>query len=241
MILHRALLVTLGLVHLVTAVCLHTAMADDSPAASAVPPAPAHVAASERAVVLGDRATPAEKRAAELLAERLQDRSGVTLADGAEKTKYRLTIGTAATSDAVKTFLAADHAGAGLGADGSRIVVDPAKPEWIIAGESPIAVVAGVGRLLRELRYADAAVEVPALDVTERPRMPNRGMYLWPATTTSPSRIKWIGTSRNLRSGAATRLPSGSNWECFSRSMIQRPSGGSRCIGGSTARPAGWG
>lgn len=148
-------------------------------AGSDAPAAAARVASAELGVMLGQRATAAETRVAELFAERLKDRSDLTLAAAADAARFRLVIGTAATSDAIKRFLAADPASAELGPDGCRIVVDPAKPEWFVAGESPIAVVAGVGRLLRELRYADAAVEVPALDLTERPRMPNRGMYLW--------------------------------------------------------------
>jgi hypothetical protein len=48
-----------------------------------------------------------------------------------------------------------------------------------IAGQSDSGVVAGVGRLMREMRYQNGRVEVPFLHIAETPQMPNRGMYLW--------------------------------------------------------------
>ena len=175
---HR-LLVALALASIASISRPVAMLAADGPAAASAPSAAARVAAGELSVVVGEGATPAEKRSAELFAERVQERSGLALNAATDSAKHRLVIGTAATSDAIKRFLSADSAGADLGPDGYRVVVDPSKTEWFVAGESPISVVAGVGRLLREMRYEDAAVDVPALDLTERPQMPNRGVYLW--------------------------------------------------------------
>lgn len=119
----------------------------------------------ELAVVLGASPSLAEKRAVELLAERIKDRSGVMLAESSDKAKFRLVIGGKESSS--------------LGDDAYSIVVDVGKRELGVAGQTDSGVVAGVGRLMREMRYRQGSIEVPALQVTEVPQMPNRGMYLW--------------------------------------------------------------
>ena len=62
----------------------------------------------------------------------MQERSGLALNAETDSAKHRLVIGTAATSDAIKRFLSADSAGADLGPDGYRVVVDPSKTEWFV-------------------------------------------------------------------------------------------------------------
>ena len=91
---------------------------------------------AELAVVLGITPSPAEKRVAELLAERIKDRAGVALAGASDKAAHRLVIGTAASNDRIKTFAATRKEVAALGPDGYVIAVDPGKPELYVAGQS---------------------------------------------------------------------------------------------------------
>ncbi len=139
---------------------------------------PLNVGAGDLALVLGANPSPAEKRAGELFAERAQERSGVTLAPG-DKGSVRLVIGTTSSNDLIKEFAATHEQVAKLGADGYCISADTGTRVIHVAGQSDSGVVAGVGRLMRELRYRDGALEVPALLIAETPRMPNRGIYLW--------------------------------------------------------------
>ena len=137
---------------------------------------------AELAVVLGEKPSPAEKRATELLAERIKDRAGIALAGSGDKATLRLVIGTMASNDRIKKFSATRKEVASLGTDGYVIAVEPGKPELYIAGQNDSGVVAGVGRLMREMRYRQGSVELPALQISETPQMPNRGMYLWART-----------------------------------------------------------
>jgi hypothetical protein len=120
---------------------------------------------AELAVVLGASPSPAEKRVSELFAERIKDRSGIALAELYDKAKYRLVIGKKENSS--------------LGTDGYTITMDAKKGEVSVVGQSDSGVSAGVGRLMREIRYLNGKIEVPALQISETPQMPNRGMYLW--------------------------------------------------------------
>jgi len=149
--------------------------------------APLHAAEKETliigdarlAVVLGATPTPPEARVKELLAERLLDRSGIALASVSDATGIRLVVGTVASNDKIRNFAATREDLASLGADGYAIEVDVANHEIHVLGQSDSGVVAGVGRLMREMRYHQGKVEVPALRIAESPQMPNRGMYLW--------------------------------------------------------------
>ena len=134
---------------------------------------------AELAVVLGGNPSPAEMRVAELLAERIKERAGIALTGSVDQSKFRLVIGTTASNDKIKAFAATHKEVAALGADGYVIAVEPGKPELYIAGQNDSGVVAGVGRLMREMRYQPGGIEVPALSISESPQMPNRGMYLW--------------------------------------------------------------
>lgn len=134
---------------------------------------------AELAVVLGADPSPAEKRVTELLADRIKDRSGISLAGPGDQAALRLVVGTVASSERIKAFAAGRKEVASLGPDGYVISVEPGNPELYVAGQSDSGVVAGVGRLMREFRYRQGAIEVPALQIADSPRMPNRGMYLW--------------------------------------------------------------
>jgi hypothetical protein len=137
------------------------------------------IGSGDLAVVLGANPSPAEKRAGELFAERAHERSGVAIAVPGAKVTVRLVIGTAASNDLIKEFADTHEQVAKLGADGYCVSADPAGRVIHVAGQSDSGVVAGVGRLMRELRFRDGGLEVPAILVAETPRMPNRGMYLW--------------------------------------------------------------
>jgi hypothetical protein len=130
-------------------------------------------------VELVPKPSSAEKRVKELLAERIKDRTGLSLATSADKAKFRLVIGKMASSDKIKAFLGTCKEITELGGDGYCIAVDPKKTELYVVGHSDSGVVAGVGRLMREMRYSQDKLELPCIDVRETPQMPNRGMYLW--------------------------------------------------------------
>ena len=134
---------------------------------------------AELTVVLGEKPSPAEKRVTELLAERIKDRAGVALAAPGDKAAFRLVIGKVASNERIKAFAATRKEVASLGSDGYVITVNMGNKEIHVAGQSDSGVVAGVGRLMREMRYQKGRVEVPSLDIAETPQMPNRGMYLW--------------------------------------------------------------
>jgi len=137
------------------------------------------IGSGDLALVLGANPSPAAQRAGELFAERAQERSGVTLAAPPDKGTVRLVIGTVASNDQIKEFVAAHEQAARLGADGYCISADPRARVIHVAGQSDSGVVAGVGRLMRELRYGEGGLEVPSLLIAETPKMPNRGIYLW--------------------------------------------------------------
>lgn len=134
---------------------------------------------AELAVVLGEKPSPAEKRVKELLDQRIKERSGIALTDSNDQSKLRLVIGTTASNNTIKAFAATRKEVASLGPDGYCIVIDPAKPDLHVIGQSDSGVVAGVGRLMREMRYLDGKIEIPALQIGETPQMPIRGTYLW--------------------------------------------------------------
>ena len=130
-------------------------------------------------VVLGTNSNPTEKRLTELLAECFKDRAGINLAEEAEKAPLRLIIGTTESNEKIKDFAANHKEVAELGADGYMIAFEAEKSELYIAGQSNSGVVAGLGRLMREMRFEQGKVVVPTLQISETPQMPNRGMYLW--------------------------------------------------------------
>jgi len=132
----------------------------------------------ELAVVIGSKAGSAEKRVKELLIERIRERTGIDTAKAGNRAQYRLVLGTAATNAQARAF-AATRKDAQPGKDGYCITVDSTKREFHVLGESASGVVAGVGRLMREMQYASGSLTIPALDICETPQMPNRGTYLW--------------------------------------------------------------
>jgi hypothetical protein len=135
--------------------------------------------AAKLAVVLGIKPSAAEKRVTELLADRIKDRTGLALASSSDNAEYRLVIGTVTTNEKIKNFAAKHKDIDSLGADGYYISVNPSESELYVIGQSESGVVAGVGKLMREMRYEQGKLEVPALQISETPQMPNRGMYLW--------------------------------------------------------------
>jgi hypothetical protein len=115
----------------------------------------------------------------ELLTELIRERSGISLAGSGNKATNHLIIGTAASNDRIKKFCTIHKEITSLGTDGYCISTDLKKRELYVVGQSNSGVVAGVGRLMRKIRYQNYKVEIPELQITEVPQMPNRGMYLW--------------------------------------------------------------
>jgi alpha-glucuronidase len=139
---------------------------------------------SELVVSLGPNAGFAEKRAAALLIDAVTTRTGLkpTIGDPASS-GHALVIGTAESHALVKEYLARRKEMGKLPADGFVVSWEPGAKRWYVAGESQSGVVAGVGRLLRMIRFEEGRMSVPATDVSDAPRMPVRGMYLWARPT----------------------------------------------------------
>lgn len=165
---------------IVKAVLLATLVAGADQPSTAFPKPPQtammEIGNTSLTVVLGAKPSPAEKRVTELLAGRFKDRAGIDLAGEGSKAPLRLIIGTAASNEKIKAFAASHKEVAALGADGYVIAVEPGKPELYVVGQSDSGVVAGVGRLMREMRYEQGKVVVPSLQIAETPQMPNRGI-----------------------------------------------------------------
>jgi hypothetical protein len=170
-----------SLIHTVLTVFAFCASIAAATYAGAAEPLPAAIKAgnAELTVVLGANPSPAEMRVKELLVERLKERSGIALAGSSDQALFRLVIWTTASNKKIKAFSAPHKEVAALVPDGYCIVVDTQKKEVYVAGQSDSGVVAGVGRLMREIRYLNGKIEVPSLNIAETPQMPNRGMYLW--------------------------------------------------------------
>jgi alpha-glucuronidase len=122
-------------------------------------------------VVLGTNSNPTEKRLTEILAECFKDRAGINLAEEAEKAPLRLIIGTTESNEKIKDFASNHKEVAELGADGYMIAFEAEKSELYIAGQSNSGVVAGLGRLMREMRFEQGKVVVPTLQISETPQM----------------------------------------------------------------------
>jgi hypothetical protein len=133
----------------------------------------------ELLVTLGGNPSAAETRVTELLAERIKDRAGIQLVRGNSKPALRLVIGTTASNEKSKSYATTHKSISELGPDGYSITLDSQSAELHVIGQSDSGVVAGVGRLMREIRYHPGKIEIPALDIAQTPQMPNRGMYLW--------------------------------------------------------------
>lgn len=116
-------------------------------------------------LVLDDRASPVERRVADLFTAEVGRRTGrgLAAADGPD-VAYSLVLRTDKSS--------------GLEADGLRLATAPdAEGRLFVTGESPSGLVAGVGKLLRMSRYAPGSITIPAVKLEEAPKMPVRGMY----------------------------------------------------------------
>ena len=136
----------------------------------------------ELVVVVGEKATMAERRAAELLTAEIARRSGLTVpVQVAAGGRYTLMLGTRDSSSAILRYCDLDPEGARLGEDGFHIQTDPDRGDTPgalhVVGQSPSAVVAGAGKLLRMIHYHEGEIEIPVTTVADAPRMPVRGIY----------------------------------------------------------------
>ena len=130
-------------------------------------------------VVVGERATVPERRAAQLLSEEIKRRTGLDVPVGSDTGgRVSLVIGTAASSAAATHFQSALPTTGTPGQDGFRLETKPdAGGRIFVLGQSPSGVVAGVGKLLRTMRYGNGTLSIPGLAVTDTPALPVRGIY----------------------------------------------------------------
>jgi hypothetical protein len=134
----------------------------------------------ELPVSLGPNASPAEKRAAELLIDAVRQRTGIELSTGNPAPgSHALVLGTAQSHPLVRDYLARRNDAGKLSTDGFVVAWEPGEKRWYVAGQSPSGAVAGVGRLLRGIRFEQGRLSLPAARFSDAPAMPIRGIYLW--------------------------------------------------------------
>jgi len=133
----------------------------------------------ELCVVVGDQAKPAEQRAAELFAANVGQRTGLQIPIGREgSAKYVLTIGTVASNAAIRENAQLRAVANELKEDGFHLATSPDDTGRLyVVGQNPSGVIAGIGKLLRLCRYANDALEIPALTLSSSPEMSLRGTY----------------------------------------------------------------
>jgi len=139
-------------------------------------PEPLAVGPGDLSLRLRPDAGPVEQRAAELLVARVAERTGLVLAVATEAhTRYLLDLGVASPGSAAA---AAHPEVTRLGADAFHLdTVPDAEGRLAVFGQSPAGLVAGVGKLLRTMRYAEGQLLVPGLRLDDSPALPVRGMY----------------------------------------------------------------
>ena len=134
-------------------------------------------------VRLGAEATQAERRAADLFAAEAVRRSGAGVAATQPSAGRNVVIGTVESNAAIRAWCDGQPKAAALPADGFRLVAPVGAGDVYVIGQSPGGVVAGVGRLLRAIRFGEGRLSIPAVDLVDAPKLPIRGMYLWARTT----------------------------------------------------------
>lgn len=128
-------------------------------------------------IELTDQPTAVERKAAALLAARIERRTGIRVPVAAAESRYTLAIGTS-SGPLLEQYRSAHGPEPKPGTDGFHIATEPdASGRMYVVGESGSGVVAGVGQLLRLMRYREGAVEVPRLAMTDAPALPVRGIY----------------------------------------------------------------
>ncbi len=136
-------------------------------------------AVGELRIAVGEKATPPERRAAELLAAEVKRRTGIEARiGGGEQAGPSVVLGTAQSGAAVREFSRAHPEVARLGADGFCLETKPdARRRRFVVGQSPSGVVAGVGKLLRLMTYEKGALTIPPVSLADTPKLPVRGIY----------------------------------------------------------------
>ena len=134
----------------------------------------------ELSISLGSSASPAEKRGAELLIDAVKQRTGIELSTGNPAPgSHALVLGTARSHPLVRDYLASNNDAGELPTDGFLVAWVPEEKRWYVAGQSPSGAVAGVGRLLRAIRFEQGRLSLPAARFSDAPALPVRGVYLW--------------------------------------------------------------
>jgi hypothetical protein len=152
------------------------------------------VAAGDLRIVVGEQASPPERRAAMIFAREVRARTGLqvpgahrqstiaaTVLSGSEASaKYSLYIVTKDTLRKLKLDAdsARDQAISGLGDDGFYCSCEPdAAGRLFVVGANPGNVLAAVGKLLRTSRYGDGSLRLPRRALADRAGLPVRGVY----------------------------------------------------------------
>ncbi len=130
-------------------------------------------------VIVGEKASIPEQRAAELLAAEVKRRTGLEVPVGsAASARYSLLVGTTQSGKVFAAYAKGHAEIASLAEDGYHLATEAgADGQLVVLGQSPSGVMAGVGRLLRLMRYGPGSLAVPAVTVTDAPRLPVRGIY----------------------------------------------------------------
>jgi hypothetical protein len=137
------------------------------------------ISPTELRIQLGEKATPVEKRAAQLFSGEVRRRTGLAPRVGATgRARYTLLLGTPASSAGARACWERQPEAARPGTDGFCLSTTPdAAGKLYLVGESARGVVAGVGKLLRLSSFGQGRIAIPELAITETPRLPLRGMY----------------------------------------------------------------
>lgn len=131
----------------------------------------------ELSIQLRPGAGPVERRAAEVLADRIAERTGLSVPVAAAHPARRA-IELAVVASGGDPH-AVGHPGADpLGPDGFCLdTVPDASGRVYVIGQSPAGLVAGVGKLLRLMRYDAGRLTIPEVRLTDTPALAVRGMY----------------------------------------------------------------
>jgi len=139
-----------------------------------------NISSGELKVVLYDRVSAPEKRAAELFVQEIERRTGLRIpmtADAAAR--YSLIIGTQTSSELLQNVIQQNDIAGKLEPNGFYLKTTPDERGCLfVVGNDASGVVAGIGKLLRLIRYNANAIEIPLLRLNEHPEMPVCGMYI---------------------------------------------------------------
>lgn len=135
----------------------------------------------QETIVVGAQAGPLERKAAEMLADRVAERLGHEVRIVAESERIErkaVVLGTPSSSGLVRSALATGRLDlpSGLGSEGFALEVQPGATAFVAALD-PHGLVYGVGRLLRESRFSRGRWDLPRTSVLSAPDKALRPIY----------------------------------------------------------------